>query len=102
MTNIPADAIGNGIIIGEYYGYTTSSSGSQNTTIGKAVSYSEKTKRVTLQVIHRFAYLYGELRDYEYHNSEKVTVRSLNLFHVSTPNMIKLTEKILAKEKGKK
>jgi len=101
MTNISSDAIGNNIIIGEYYGYTTSSSGNQNTTIGKAASYTEKTKRVTLQVVHRFSYLYGELSDYGYHNSEKVTVRSLNLFHISTPNMIKLTEKILAKENGK-
>lgn len=80
--SIPKDALQNDIIIGQTYGYSTSSGGRQVTVLGEAVSFSEKTKNVTLKVVQRYFYLYGNPSDYEYNDSKTVSTRSLNLFPV--------------------
>lgn len=79
---IPKDALQNDIIIGQKYGYTTSKSGWQVNVIGEATSFSEKTKKVTLMVLQRYTYLYGEPSDHPFNDSVTVSVRSLNLFPV--------------------
>lgn len=53
------DAIGNLIQLGAIYGYSVHVSGVGKVTTGKAIKIT-KTGKVTLEVVSRKAYLYGE------------------------------------------
>lgn len=53
------DAVGNPIQLGATYGYSVNSSGVGKVTIGKAIKIT-KTGKVTLEVVSRKAYLYGQ------------------------------------------
>ena len=53
------DAIGEPIVLGAKYGYSVHTSGVGKVTIGKATKIT-KTGKVTLEVLSRKSYLYGE------------------------------------------
>ena len=82
------DAIGNDIELGKTYGYTTTSNGWTVVVIGtsKKIRHGDPIKRdlVTLDVIRRQTFLYGEESDYQKHSSKTVTIAPFHLFPVIT------------------
>lgn len=77
------DALGNSIVIGNAYGYSTSDGGWSKTTIGIAVRISESGK-VTMgnNIVKR--YLYGKTDDSEWNNpvSPGSSIKPHHLFPV--------------------
>ena len=75
------DALGQPIVFGTKYGYSTSSSGRSDVVVGVA-SHETKTK-VTIDVISRTEYMYGKLyKTNDFLPSQSVSVRSYHLFPV--------------------
>jgi hypothetical protein len=75
------DAIGNPIIEGKLYGYSVSKSGWIYVTIGRAVR--ETTKGVTLQVVKRKRYLYGQETVETSRTSEQANATAALMFPVA-------------------
>lgn len=65
------DALGNEIIIGNWYGYSRNDGGFSHTTVGKALKVTEadlsqyRVAKVRLGNCKVTRYLYGQLTDYE-------------------------------------
>lgn len=80
-TNPPVvDAIGDPIVLGNMYGYSTTSGGWARTVLGEAVGITP-TGRVTLRVVRRTAFLYGEQSTYN-PGGDKVSMRSHMMFPI--------------------
>ena len=54
------DALGNEIILGNWYGYTALGGGFSHTTIGKVKAINEKTEKIRLEKCIVKHYLYGK------------------------------------------
>jgi hypothetical protein len=74
------DALGNPIVIGGTYGYSTNKGGWSRTVVGTAMS-TTPTGRVSLQVIRAETFLYGNKSEYN-PGGEKSSIRSHMLFPV--------------------
>ena len=75
------DALGQPVVIGATYGYTISSSGITDVVTGKAEKFTEKG--VTLRIISRTKYVYGNLSDMPSRSDKPtVSVYSCNLFPI--------------------
>jgi hypothetical protein len=75
------DALGQPIVFGTKYGYSTSSSGIGNVVVGVAIR--ETKTKITLDVISRTEYCYGRLTDRnEFLPGQMVSVQSYHLFPV--------------------
>lgn len=79
------DATGQPIELGASYGYSVHTSGVGKVTIGKAIKIT-KTGKVTLEVLSRKAFLYGEPSDGSWSriDSPTVSVFSHILFKVQS------------------
>lgn len=79
------DALGNKIIIGGCYGYSTCNNGITRTVIGLVVN--ETSKRVTLKVVFAYESLYGnfEMEHCKIHNN--VSIYGFRLFPVNIENI---------------
>ena len=78
------DALGNPIVFGKTYGYSTNSSGISKTTIGSAVKFT-KTGKVTLNIVQVKKFLYDEAIDSTsciVTPAEQVSMRGFMLFPV--------------------
>lgn len=58
MLNVSLDALGNPIELGKTYGYTSTKGSWTGIVLGKAIKFTEKG--VTLEVLSRRIFLYGE------------------------------------------
>ena len=75
------DALGNPIVPGRWYGYSTSSNGIGAVVVGVAVR--ETKSKVTLDVISRTRYLYGKPIEENPQDAQTVSVQSYHLFPVT-------------------
>lgn len=76
------DALGNEIIIGENYGYSSNNGGISLVKIGTASKMTNKGL-VTLKVlIHKTAYWANDLKDPDYEPSKTISVKPQLLFPV--------------------
>lgn len=75
------DALGNDIVIGNTYGYSSSSGGWSHTVVGTAISFTPKGK-VTIKVIATNTFLYGEPSDYQKVTAEKINISTHMVFPV--------------------
>ena len=79
---LPFDALGQEIQLGNVYGYTTTSSGLAKTTIGKAFKFSP-TGKISLQVLHVKNFLYGQPTEASWTGTaETVSIRAHMLFPI--------------------
>jgi len=76
------DALGNPIVIGNTYGYSTSSSGFGKVTICEAVKINEKSVSVKPLQIREF--LYGESLNRESEIGRNTSIQSYHLFPVGS------------------
>ena len=74
------DALGNEIVIGATYGYSSSSGGYARVVTGKALKTTDK--KVTLHELQSQRFLYGEPCEEYGERAEKVSVLSRILFPV--------------------
>jgi hypothetical protein len=74
------DAIGNPVELGKRYGYSQQNSGWTITVVGEAIK--ETAKGITLRVLARRRFLYGDPSDFTYAEAEKVNCSSIILFPV--------------------
>jgi hypothetical protein len=74
------DAIGNPVVLSKTYGYSQQSGGWTTTVVGEAIK--ETAKGITLRVITRRRFMYGDPSDFSYATAEKVNVSSIILFPV--------------------
>ena len=77
------DALGNEIVIGNWYGYSRNEGGFSHATLGKAKSVSEKTKKVRLEKCIVKRYLYGQPSLHRLNsNASEVSMSSTMIFPV--------------------
>lgn len=80
------DALGNNIIIGNVYGYSTNKNGFSYVTIGEVVKINDKT--VILKITYRKRALYDKEFKTDYvPNNAKATLRGYQLFPVLMDNL---------------
>lgn len=72
------DALGNELVLGAKYGYSSRDGGWVNTGVGTLESIGEK--RVTLHMTEQRSFLYGEICDRSWSTKPIVTVQSCILF----------------------
>jgi hypothetical protein len=78
-----ADALGENVVIGKRYGYTSTEGGYARTTLGEAIKLHPKSGRVTLRVKDVKFFLYGDrIEPYTQSTAEQVVVRSYLLFPI--------------------
>lgn len=83
MDEILVDALGDPIVIGNRYGYSTSANGIARTVIGEALNFT-KGGRVTLKVESLKTFLYGKLIPNGIsERAEKISMHSHMIFPVS-------------------
>lgn len=81
MSDVLLDALGNEVIVGNRYGFTTSKNGVTRVVVGTAVN---KTKtRVTLTVETVVRHLYGGNAQNEQYATETVSALACKMFPVS-------------------
>jgi hypothetical protein len=76
------DALGNPIVLGRQYGYSTSANGIARTVFGEAVKFT-KGGKVTLRVEHVKTFLYGKPVEALWsERAETISMRSHMLFPI--------------------
>lgn len=76
------DALGNEIIMGQLYGYSTSSDGHDRTVVGRAVKFTPKNL-LSLSVEKVQNFLYGQPFEKTWsQDSDKVNIRAYKVFPV--------------------
>lgn len=78
------DALSNPVELGKHYGYSQQNGGWTTTVVGEAIK--ETAKGITLKVLARRRFLYGDQSDYSYSEAEKVNCSSIILFPVNLPS----------------
>lgn len=102
------DALGNDIVIGQNYGYSSGASGWVDSVVGEAVG--ETQERVTLRVIRRHTFLYGKPAEASWRGGKPaVSVKPCILFPVvdaqaiteaGRQNTIKILNKMIEEYRG--
>lgn len=80
VTTSKFDALGNPVLLGKSYGYSNQKSGFATTVVGEAIK--ETAKGITLRIIRRRNFLYGDPIDWNHATAEKVSVQAAILFPV--------------------
>lgn len=75
------DALGNEVLIGERYGYSSRSNGIVNVVIGVATKINEETSNISLQVERKLSGVYNNpLADDKHQKRNSVSVLSNTIF----------------------
>lgn len=72
------DALGNEMILGEYYGYSNRANGIVTINIGKAIKFNKKA--VTLEIVKRATSIYGDKPTRSKTETKKMAFSSNSLF----------------------
>ena len=79
------DALGNEVIVGQWYGYSSLGSGWSHSTLGRVKYVTEKTGKVRLENCRVKRYLYGEPTDFKADViPSDVSIRGTMIFPIPT------------------
>lgn len=90
------DALGNEIVIGDYYGYSVDSSGVTHTTVGKAEKFTPSGKLTLMVVLSRKSLWMDEAEANDH--PAKVSVKPAKVFPVSKDTLNQVLINIANKE----
>jgi hypothetical protein len=80
------DALGNEIVIGNWYGYSRNDGGRSHVTVGQAIKTTDKTVRLGNCKVN--LWLYGDPCDHYRKLATEVSIRSDMIFPVPAPQNV--------------